>query len=140
MTLETTVRWKNDMQFVGVSGSGHAVVMDTNPHDGGTNTGPTPMEALLTALAGCTGMDVVSLLKKMRVDFTRLEIKVRGERRKEHPRIFTRIDLEYTVYGNDIDESAVKRAIDLSQGKYCSVAGMLRPACPINYKYQIVSQ
>ncbi|MGQ9679023.1 MAG: OsmC family protein [bacterium] len=140
MTRETTVRWTGGMQFVGVSGSGHAVVMDTSPEHGGTSSAPTPMEMLITALAGCTGMDVVSLLKKMRVDFTRLEIKVRGERREEHPRIFTRIELEYTVYGNDIDESAVKRAIDLSQEKYCSVTGMLRPACPINYRYQIVSQ
>lgn len=140
MNLEATVRWTSDMQFLGVSGSGHTVVMDTSPDHGGTNTAQTPMETLLVALAGCTGMDVVSLLKKMRVNFTHLEIKVKGERREEHPRIFTRIELEYTVYGNDIDEGAVKRAIDLSQEKYCSVSAMLRPACPINYTYKIVSE
>lgn len=138
MNLEATVRWTTDMQFLGVSGSSHTVVMDTGPDHGGTDTAPTPMELVLIALAGCTGMDVVSLLKKMRVNFTRLEMKVKGERQQEHPKIFTRIDLVYTVYGKDVNEDAVKRAIELSQEKYCSVSALIRPACPVNYTYQIV--
>lgn len=138
MVLKSTVRWAGDMQFLGVSGSKHSVVMDTAAEHGGNNTAATPMELLLVALAGCTGMDVVALLRKMRVDFTGLEIRINGERREEHPKVFTRIDLEYLVYGTDVEEAAVKRAIELSQEKYCSVAAMLRPTCPVNYTYQIV--
>lgn len=140
MNLEATVRWTTDMQFLGVSGSSHTIAMDTGPDHGGTDTAPTPMELVLIALAGCTGMDVVSLLKKMRVNFTRLEMKVKGERREEHPKIFTRIDLVYTIYGKDVNEDAVKKAIGLSQEKYCSVSALIRPACPVNYTYQIVQE
>jgi putative redox protein len=98
------------------------------------------MELVLIALAGCTGMDVVSLLKKMRVDFSRFEIKVKGARREEHPKTFTRIDLEYIVYGKDVNEQAVKRAIELSQEKYCSVSALIKPNCSVNYTYQIVRE
>lgn len=140
MALEALVRWTNGMQFLGQSGSNHAVVMDTKADHGGANTAPTPMELVLIALAGCTGMDVVSLLKKMRADFSRFEIKVKGERREEHPKTFTRIDLEYVVYGKDVNEQAVKRAIELSQEKYCSVSALLKPNCPVNYTYQIVQE
>ncbi|MEO0053889.1 MAG: OsmC family protein [candidate division WOR-3 bacterium] len=135
--MEATVRWTGMMQFVGVSGSSHAVVLDTGPDHGGADTAATPMELLLTALAGCTGMDVVSLLKKMRVNFTGLEIKAKGERRDEHPRIFTSIELEYVVYGNGIDRAAVQRAVELSQEKYCSVTGMIKATCPVSYTYRI---
>lgn len=139
MVFQANVRWTTDMQFLGVSGSGHSVVLDTAPANGGTDTGPTPMEFVLIALAGCTGMDVVSLLRKMRVPFTGFEIKVRGERREEHPRIFTRIDIEYVIYADPASEPAVRRAIELSQERYCSVAALLRPACPINHTYKIVT-
>ncbi len=137
MTLQASVRWTENTQFVGVSGTNHSVVMDTDAEHGGDNIGAKPMELLLIALAGCTGMDVVSILKKMRVEFAGLEIKVRGERREEHPRIFTRIDLEYIIYGTRIDENAVKRAVDLSMEKYCSVTGMIKNTCPVNYTYRI---
>ncbi len=137
MSVEARVRWVSDMQFVGVSGSNHAVVMDTGNEHGGNDTGATPMELLLVALAGCTGMDVVSLLKKMRVNFSGLELRVKGERRDEHPRIYTRIELEYVVYGKDVDEGAVKRAVELSQEKYCSVTGMIKATCPVSYTYRI---
>ncbi|MGQ9707695.1 MAG: OsmC family protein [bacterium] len=138
MALEATVRWVDKMQFVGVSGSNHALVMDTGAEHNGTDTGAKPMELLLVALAGCSGMDVVSLLKKMRVGFSGLELKVRGETREEHPRIFTRIDLEYIIYGPSVDEVAVKRAIELSQEKYCSVTALIKDACPVIYRYRIV--
>jgi putative redox protein len=137
MALEARVRWVSDMQFVGVSGSNHALVMDTGAEHQGNDTGAAPMELLLVALAGCTGMDVVSLLKKMRVKFSGLELRVKGERRDEHPRIFTKIDLEYIIYGKEVDEVAVKRAVELSQEKYCSVTGMIKQTCPVNYIYRI---
>lgn len=136
--MEVRIRWTEGMQFVGTSGSGHALVMDTGPDHGGRNTAATPMELLLVALAGCTGMDVVSLLRKMRVNFTGLEIGVRAERREEHPRIFTRIELEYRVAGTGIDRAAVQRAVELSQEKYCSVRAMLRPDCPVGFRIEIV--
>lgn len=136
--MEAMVRWSGDMQFVGVSGSSHSVVMDTGAEHGGQDTAPTPMELLLIALAGCTGMDVVSLLKKMRVRFSGLEIRVKGERRNEHPRIFTGIEVEYLVLGTGIDPAAVKRAVDLSQEKYCSVSAMVRPVCPVKYTVRIM--
>ncbi len=140
MTMEGTVAWIKNMQFVGWSGTKHSVVMDTDSEHGGDNTGAKPMELLLLALAGCTGMDVVSILKKMRVVFTGLEIKLRGERREEHPRIFTRIDMEYIVYGSRVDENAVKRAIELSMEKYCSVYGIIKNTCPVNYTYRILPE
>ncbi|MGB9742943.1 MAG: OsmC family protein [candidate division WOR-3 bacterium] len=136
--MEATVRWTAGMQFVGVSGSGHALVMDTSAEHGGSDTAPTPMELLLVALAGCTGMDVVSLLKKMRVNFQTLEIRIQGERRTEHPRIFTGIELEYLVYGTGIDQDAVRRAVELSMEKYCSVSAMVKPACPVKWTYRVV--
>ncbi len=139
MSLQARVRWTENMQFLGISGSNHSLVLDTDAEHGGTDTGAKPMELVLVALAGCTGMDVVSLLKKMRVNFTGLEIKVTGERREEHPRIFTGIELEYVVYGPAVEEAAVKRAIELSQENYCSVSALIRPACPINYTYRIVN-
>lgn len=138
MFLEAKVSWVAGRQFVGVSGSGHSLVMDTGAEHGGADTAATPMEMVLVAIAGCTGMDVVSLLEKMRVKFTGLEMKIRGERREEHPRVFTKIEVEYIVYGPAVEEAAVKRAIELSQEKYCSVAALIRPACPVSYTYQIV--
>lgn len=136
--MEATVRWTGMMQFVGVSGSSHSVVLDTGPEHGGADTAATPMELLLIALAGCTGMDVISLLKKMRVSFTGLDIKVKGQRRDEHPRIFTSIELEYVVYGSGIDRAAVQRAVELSQEKYCSVRAMFRPDCPVSFRVEVV--
>lgn len=136
--MEATVRWIEGLQFVGVSGSSHSVVLDTDTEHGGRDTAATPMELVLIALGGCTGMDVVSLLRKMRVNFHNLEIRVKGDRREEHPRIFTSIELEYVVYGTGIDRDAVKRAIELSQQKYCSVSALIQPACPVQWSFQIV--
>jgi len=138
MSLEANVRWVQKMQFVGTAGSSHSVVLDTTPDHGGTDTGTKPMELLLVALGGCTGMDVVSLLTKMRVNFTGLELRVRAERSPTHPMVYTKIDLEYIITGPAVDEEMVKRAIELSQEKYCSVSAMLRQSCPVNYSWQIV--
>ena len=95
------------------------------------------MELMLVSLCGCTGMDVVSLLKKMRVEFSGIELNVRAEKTEDHPHVFTRIDLEYVITGNDVDEAKLKKAIDLSQEKYCSVTAMLRKACPINHTFRV---
>lgn len=131
-----TVRFVDGMQFVGTSASGHAVVMDAPTDVGGTDTGPTPMEMVLVALGGCTGMDVVSILRKMQVPFTRFEMAIQGERAPEYPKNFTKIQIVYKVWG-DVPEEKVKRAIDLSLEKYCSVSNSLKPKAEISYTYQI---
>lgn len=138
MTLEANVRWVQKMQFVATAGSSHAIVLDTTADHGGANTGTKPMELVLVALAGCTGMDVVALLRKMRVNFTGLELNIRAERAADHPMVYTRIDLEYLVTGPNLEEEKIRRAIELSQEKYCSVSAMLRKACPVNYTWRLV--
>ncbi|MCS6937161.1 MAG: OsmC family protein [Candidatus Bipolaricaulota bacterium] len=131
-----TVRLVDGMQFVGTSASGHAIVMDTTEDVGGSDTGPRPMELLLIALGGCTGMDVVSILRKMQVQFTRFEIALDGERAPEYPKYFTKIKVIYKIWG-DVPEEKLKKAIDLSLEKYCSVSNSLKPKAEVSYEYQI---
>lgn len=136
---EATVRWTEGMQFVGQgANSGQTNVMDAAPEVGGQNTGPRPMEVLLFGLGGCTGMDVVSILRKKRQPFTGLEIKIAGERAPEHPKRFTAIHMEYVVYGKGLDPKAVEDSIRLSQEKYCSVKASLN--CPVTSSYRIVAE
>ncbi|MCS6903431.1 MAG: OsmC family protein [Candidatus Bipolaricaulota bacterium] len=133
---EATVRYVDGMQFVGVSGSGHAVVLDAAKDNNGLDSGPRPTELLLIATGGCTGMDVVSILRKMQVAFTKFEMRVQGERAPEHPRYFTKVHINYRVWG-DVPEEKLKRAIELSLEKYCSVSQSLRPRAAISYSYAI---
>ncbi len=114
--------------------------MDAPASVGGGNTGPTPMEFLLSAFGGCTGMDVISILRKKKQDVKRLEILVRGEKAEHHPRKYTSLHVDYTVAGKDISEDALKRAIDLSLEKYCSVGAMLGASSDISHSYQILEE
>jgi putative redox protein len=139
MKHEATVRWAGKMTFIGRAGTNHLVSMDTTPDFGGDNSATKPLELLLLALGGCTGMDIASLFKKMRVDFSGIEMNLTAERSEEYPNVYTRIDLEYVIYGRGIDEEKVKRAIELSQDKYCSVSAMLRKSCPVNYTWRIAA-
>jgi putative redox protein len=127
----------NGMQFIGSSDSGHAVVMDAPASVGGNNTAPTPMELLLSAFGGCTGMDVISILRKKRQSVSSLEIQVEGVKAKDHPMMYTSIHLNYIVSGRDISEDAVKRSIELSLEKYCSVGSMLGRAAEITHSFKI---
>jgi putative redox protein len=138
MKHEATVRWAGKMTFIGKAGSNHVVPMDSGPEFGGDSSATKPMELLLVGLGGCTGMDIVSLLDKMRVDFTGVEMNIRADRSEEHPQVYTKIDMEYVVTGRGINAEKVKRAVELSQEKYCSVSVMLRKSCPVNYTYRIV--
>lgn len=137
MKHEATIRWAGRMTFVGKAGSNHLVPMDSGPDFGGDSSATKPMELLLLGLGGCTGMDVVSLLNKMRVDFTALEVNITADQAEEHPTVYTRIDIEYVVTGHGIDAEKVKRAVGLSQEKYCSVSAMLKKACPVNYTIRL---
>jgi putative redox protein len=129
-----------DMQFVGVADTGHAVIMDAPPSVGGNNTGSKPSELLPMAFGGCSGMDVISILRKKKQNVTRFEINVSGEMRKDYPQIYTSMHIEYIVAGKDISEDAVKRAIDLSLGKYCSVGATLGKAAEITHSYKIIQE
>src|SRR5262249_2340379 len=109
------------MRFDGISGSGHTIRMDATTDVGGQESGATPMELLLVALAGCTGMDVISILHKKRQQVTGYEIVAHGVRADEHPKVYTQITVEHVVTGYHVNPAAVARAIELSESKYCGV-------------------
>lgn len=121
--------------FVGFAPSGHAVVLDT---DGTRNSAPSPMELLLLALGSCTGVDVISILRKKRQDVTDYRVEVSGERREGYPRSYKRMKVHHIVTGRNISEQSVAQAIDLSERKYCSVAGTLRPTVEIVSSFKII--
>ena len=129
-----TIHFANNEFFVGVTPSGHAQVIETNS---ARSTAATPMELLLLALGGCTGVDVISILKKKRQHVTDYRIEVSGERRDEYPRSFTRLFVKHIVRGHGVTEQAVARAIELSETKYCSVAATLRGGVEIVTSYEI---
>lgn len=139
MAKEAKVRWVSGMQFVGESGSGHAMVLDA-PAPGGRNTGPSPMELLLVGLAGCTAMDVVNILSKKRQPFHGVEVHANGVQRDEPPNYYTDIHLEYVVYGKGVSEKAVEQAIALSEEKYCSAAAMMNEVANITTAFRIVEE
>lgn len=130
VAMRTEVTWQGGMRF---SADGRWV-MDSTPEHGGTGTGPTPMETVLLALAGCTGMDVVSILRKMRAPLADLRIEVEAERAREHPRVFTAIHLRYHLNGEGLKPEQAVRAVGLSQEKYCSVSAMLRASARLTYE------
>jgi len=137
---EAIVTYVQGLQFVGEASSGHAIVMDGNPEVGGHNSGLRPMELLLIGLGGCSGMDIVSILKKKKQDVTGLEINVKGKKAEDYPKKFTEITLEFVVKGKDISEDAVKRAIDLSMNRYCSVKATLEGTAKIDFSYRILTE
>jgi len=137
--LKAQLTWVEGLQFVGLGvASGATCVLDGTAKDGGTDSGLRPMEALLVSLGGCTGMDVISILKKKRQRVTGFRINIQGVRAADFPRRFTRIELEYVVRGWDISEQAVARSIELSQAKYCSVTATLN--CEVVYTYRIAQE
>ena len=137
MTTEAKVTWQGAMRFEGTASSGHTLILDSAPEHGGQNAGFRPMELLLVGLAGCTAMDVISILNKKRVEVTGFEVNVRGERAETHPRVYTRIHVEYVVRGPEIPPQAVERAIQLSEEKYCSASAMLGEVAEITSSYRI---
>jgi len=138
--LTAKVTYVKGMQFVGDSSSGHTVVMDSDSSAGGQNAGAMPMELLLISAGGCSGMDIISILKKKKQDVTGLEINIQGEKAEDFPKKFTAINLEFIVRGRNISEEAVKRSIELSMDKYCSVKATLEGTAKINYSYKIIHE
>ena len=118
--------------------NGHKLVLDATPEVGGEDRGPRPKPLVMVALAGCTGMDVVSILKKMRVEIEGLEIKVEGNISEEHPRTFTELKLIYEFKGKDLPMDKLKKAVEMSDEKYCGVSAFYKKAVPLSYEIRLV--
>lgn len=127
------VRWAGEEKFLALTPSGHAVPFDS---DRASNKAPGPMEMLLVALGTCTATDVVSILKKKRQKLEKLEVEVSGERATEPPTVWVRLGVIYRLNG-ELDEKAVRDAIQLSEDKYCSVSAMLRKTAKLTFRYEI---
>jgi putative redox protein len=136
--MNISVNWVDGMLMVGKSHSGHSITMDGPPEIGGDNLGVRPMEMLLLGVAGCTMIDVVTTLKKMRQDLTNCETKLSAERADEHPKVFTDIHIQFIVKGQDLDPKKVEKAITLSAEKYCSASIMLGKTASITHDFEIV--
>ena len=135
--MKATVQWTENMNFVGTPDSGFTVQMDAEASFGGTNNGVRPMEMIALGLAGCTAMDVLSILQKKRQNVTSFEVRVDAPRSADHPKVFTSAVISYIVTGKDVDETAVLRAMELSFTKYCPVQKMLDGAFPMDLRYEI---
>lgn len=131
-SMKTTLNWEGKMAFNGMNPSGHELRMDAAPEVGGENSGSRPMEVLLQSVAGCTAIDIVSILAKMRLEPSLFQTEVEGERAEEHPKRFTKLNIHYILEGN-LPEDKVVRAISLSKDKYCSVSHTLNAEITATY-------
>ncbi|SEK33544.1 putative redox protein [Bosea lupini] len=138
--MKARAKWVEGMAFLGEAGSGHAVVMDGAPEYGGRNIGIRPMEMLLIGLAGCTGFDVVQILKKGREAVTGCEVEVEAERATEDPKVFTKIHLAYRISGRGLSQAKAERAVTLSKEKYCSASIMLGATAQMSTSLVIIEE
>ena len=140
--MECTINWMpgTGMGFVAETGSGHFLTMDGAPDGGGRNLAPRPMETVLAGTGGCTAYDVVLILKRGRHDVTGCQVKVSAERAPQDPKVFTRIQMHFTVSGRALQAVAVERAIALSHERYCSASIMLAKTAQISTSFEIVEQ
>jgi putative redox protein len=138
--MHASVTWSKGMSFTGTADSGFVVPLGTDPSVGGDNDGFRPMELMAVSLAGCTAMDVMSILQKKRQDVTGFEVEVNAGRAQEHPKVITAFEIHYIVRGRKIDASAVERALDLSKTKYCPAQAMLGQVAPITISYEIIEE
>ena len=136
--MNLSVNWVDGMLMVGKSHSGHSITMDGPTDIGGENLGVRPMEMLLLGVAGCTMIDVVTTLKKMRQNLIHCETKISAERADEHPKVFTDIHIHFIVQGKDLDSKKVDKAITLSAEKYCSASIMLGKTANISHDFKII--
>jgi putative redox protein len=130
-----TVKWIGEEKFSAISPSGHAMIFDA---DNASNKAPTPMETLLMALGACTAVDVVNILQKKRQKLESLEVLCSGERAPDPPKVWIKLDIVFRLRGQ-LEEAAVKRAIELSEGKYCSVSAMLRKTATLTWRHEILA-
>ena len=137
--MKARIKWVEEATFLGESGSGHAVVMDGPPENGGRDLGVRPMEMLLIGMGGCTSFDVVMILKRARQAVTDCVVEVSAERADEIPKVFTSIHVHFIVTGHGLSERPVARAVQLSPQKYCSASIMLGKAADITHDYEIIT-
>lgn len=138
MDMKARIKWVENACLVGETGSGHGVVMDGAAEIGGRNLGARPMEMVLLGLGGCTAMDVLSILQKGRHDVRDCAIEIGAERADSVPKVFTEIHVHFIVSGRGLQDKHVKRAVDLSAEKYCSVSMMLGKTAEITHDYEII--
>ncbi|CAK0768480.1 putative redox protein [Gammaproteobacteria bacterium] len=136
---QATVTLINGMQFAVETGSKHTLLIDSgNPETGGRDTGSRPMELLAAGIAGCTAMDVISILRKMQQKVTGLQVKITGRDADDHPKKFIEVHIEYIVTGFNLEEKRVQRAIQLSEERYCPAMATIRPGTAITNSYTII--
>jgi putative redox protein len=135
--MDAKVTWDHGMTFSGMADSGFTVPLGASPSVGGENDGFRPMELMAISLAGCTAMDVISILRKKRQDVTAYEVKVHADQADQHPHVFTQSVITYEVTGHEVKEAAVIRAIELSAERYCPAQSMLAKVMPIELLYEI---
>ncbi len=142
MANDMTVRAKLEtgMRFDVETGSGHHILLDAAEHNGGQNAGPQPMEMLLVSLASCAAMDIISILRKKRQDITAYEVHVWGGRTEEYPRVFVEITVEHIFSGQNIQPEAVKRAIELTEERYCGASAMLGKTATLKHTFLITEE
>ena len=136
--MNISVKWIDGMLMVGQSDSGHAIVMDGPPEIGGENLGVRPMEMLLLGMTGCTVIDVISTLKKMREDVVDCQTQVSADRSEEYPKVFTNIHVHFVFRGKQLNTSKIDKAIKLSAEKYCSASIMLGKTAVITHDFEII--
>lgn len=130
------VKWAGGMAFEAELNE-HKILLDAGPEVGGNNAGPRPKPMLMVSLAGCTGMDVISILRKMKVEVSDFNVKVEGTLTDEHPKYFTSLHMIYEFWGKELPEDKIKRAIELSQEKYCGVSATLKKVVQITYEIKL---
>ena len=135
--MNAEVQWKGRLSFTGAADSGFEVPLGSSPEVGGDNDGFRPMELMALSLAGCTAMDVISILGKKRQEISDFQVKVTAERTETHPKVFANAVIEYHVVGKDLSEKAVTRAMELSAEVYCPAQAMLGKVIPLELKYFI---
>ncbi len=135
--MEVAVKRMEGITFVGRGETGHWVVMDTDKKYEGSEGAAKPMELFLMGLGGCSGMEILSILKKMRVAVADLKVNIQAAQSDEHPKVFTKMDIEYIFQGSELDAQKIEKAVQLSHEKYCPVIAMLKNEVQIKYKYQL---
>ncbi len=138
--MEVMIRQIKGLSLAAKGNTNHWVTMDTEEKHGGEYAASKPMELILMGLGGCTGMDVLSILTKMKVHLDNISINVSAEQAEDYPKVFTKIHILYQFFGKQINEENVKKAIELSRTKYCSVYAMLIKSVQIDHSYQIISE
>jgi putative redox protein len=135
--MDARVRWNKGLSFSGEAEGGQSVRLGGEASTASDEEGFRPMEMIAIGIAGCTAMDVISILTKKRQKVTQFEVQIHTQRAQDHPKVFTEINLEYVVAGDHVEESAVQRAIQLSEERYCPAIAMFRQVAPVSFTYRI---